>query len=42
MQCSAYKHCLGIWEYTMKICQILSTGGLQGHDIKRFATGVSA
>jgi len=25
----------------MKICQILNTGGLQGHEIKHFATGVS-
>jgi hypothetical protein len=25
----------------MKICQILNTGGLQGHQIKHFATGVS-
>jgi hypothetical protein len=26
----------------MKICQILNPGGLQGHNIKHFATGVSA
>jgi len=26
----------------MKICQILITGGLQGHDIKHFATGIFA
>lgn len=34
------KQCVGIWEYTIKICQILNTGGLQGCEIKHFATGI--